>query len=125
MESPLEELFSEECERPQHLKVDKWWIDYASGPNVDLWDLSERHVHEFIRRKYIRRLEEWLDKAATYPAPSSEKLAEAKRQRFTTEGKSERVSRSLAVLSQPPRIRLTPEEWRKIVEDADLEDQSS
>jgi hypothetical protein len=58
-------------------------------------------------------------------APSIEKLAEAKRQRFTAEGKGERVSRSLAALNQPSRIRLTPEEWRKIVEDADLEDQSS
>jgi len=58
-------------------------------------------------------------------APSSEKLAEAKRQRFTPEEKRARVSRSLAALSQAPSIRLTPQQWQEIVEDSDLEDQFS
>jgi len=60
-----------------------------------------------------------------HTAPASEKLADAKRQRFTTAGKSERVSRSLAALNEPSRISLTLDQWRRIVENPDLEDQSS
>jgi hypothetical protein len=48
-------------------------------------------------------------------APASEKLAEAKRQRFTAEGKSERISRSLAALNEPSHIRLTLDEWRQLL----------
>lgn len=57
--------------------------------------------------------------------PYNEKLAEAKRRQFTPKGKQERVAKSLAVLSQPPHIRLTANEWREIVEDPDLEEQFS
>jgi transposase-like zinc ribbon protein/ISXO2 transposase-like protein len=52
-------------------------------------------------------------------------LAEAKGQHFTIEGKGKRVARSLAAVNKPPYIRLTPNEWRQIVEDPDLEDQFS
>jgi hypothetical protein len=60
-----------------------------------------------------------------HTASASEKLADAKRQRFTTAGKSERISRSLAALSEPSRIRLTLDDWRQLAQDPDLEDQSS
>ncbi len=55
----------------------------------------------------------------------NKKLVEAKRQRFTAEGKRERIAKSLSALNQPPSIRLTADEWRQIVEDPDLEDQFS
>jgi hypothetical protein len=50
------------------------------------------------------------------------KLELLKRQRFTAEGKAERVARSLAALYQEESIHLTEDEWRQIVE-ADVEDQ--
>ncbi len=49
-------------------------------------------------------------------ASASEKLADAKRQRFTAAGKSERISKSLAALNEPSRISLTLDEWRQIVQ---------
>jgi hypothetical protein len=51
------------------------------------------------------------------------KLEALKRRRFTPEGKAERVARSLAALHQKVSIQLTPEEWRWIAEDPDVEDQ--
>lgn len=51
------------------------------------------------------------------------KLERLKRQQFTVEGKTERVARSLAALSQPQPIRLSPQEWRSVAEDPDLENQ--
>lgn len=58
-------------------------------------------------------------------SPHREKLAGAKRRHFTAIGKQERIAKSLAALSESPYIRLTPKEWREIVEDPDLEDQFS
>jgi hypothetical protein len=55
---------------------------------------------------------------------TNEKLAVAKKQQFTTQGKRERIARSLGALSQAPSIQL-PNEWRQIVEDPDLEEQFS
>jgi len=51
------------------------------------------------------------------------RLEELKRRRFTPEGKAERVARALAALYQEESIKLSPEEWRWIAEDPDLEDQ--
>jgi hypothetical protein len=56
-------------------------------------------------------------------ASPDSKLEALKRQRFGPEGKAERVARSLAALNQEGAIRLTPEEWRRIAEDPDIEDQ--
>jgi len=53
------------------------------------------------------------------------KLETLKRQRFNPEGKAERVARSLAALNQEEAIQLTPEQWRRIAEDPDIEDQFS
>src|SRR5689334_19986075 len=54
---------------------------------------------------------------------ASSKLEELKRQRFTEEGKPERIARSLAALNQQSSIQLSPEEWKLIAEDPDIEDQ--
>ena len=51
-------------------------------------------------------------------------LEELIRKRFPPEGKAERVARGLAALHQEERIKLTPEEWKWVAEDPDLEDQS-
>ena len=56
---------------------------------------------------------------------AKQKLEELKRKRFTPERKAERIARSLAALNQPMAIQLSPEEWRKIAEEVDLEDQAS
>ncbi len=53
------------------------------------------------------------------------KLDELKRRRFTVQGKAERVARSLAALYQVETIQLSPEKWRRVVEDPDAEDQFS
>jgi hypothetical protein len=127
MDSYLPELLSEACGRPRHFFVERWY-DRPVGGGVT-GQISYRNEPEdvvFKKRKANRRLELWhkpFDKGFQ-TAPSSGKLAEAKRQRFTTEGKQERVSKSLAALNQQSYIRLTSEEWRLIVEDSDLEDQS-
>jgi hypothetical protein len=54
--------------------------------------------------------------------PSS-KLEAQKRRRFNPEGKAGRVARSLAALNDEVTIPLTPEGWRQIAEDPDIEDQ--
>ena len=53
----------------------------------------------------------------------SSKLEELKKRRFTDEGKDERIARSLAALNQQTSIHLSPEEWKLIAEDPDIEDQ--
>ncbi|MBO0798079.1 MAG: hypothetical protein J2P31_04585 [Blastocatellia bacterium] len=54
---------------------------------------------------------------------SSARLEKLKRQKFTIEGKQERISKALAALYQEIAIELSPEAWRFIAEDPDLEDQ--
>jgi len=44
------------------------------------------------------------------------------RKHFTPEDKAQRVSRALAALNEEQRINLSPEQWRWIAEDADLEE---
>jgi len=53
----------------------------------------------------------------------SPRLEELIRQRFPGEGKAERIARAVAALQQDPPIHLTPEQWKWIAEDPDLEDQ--
>ncbi len=62
--------------------------------------------------------------AENISAQKSARLEEMIKQRFTPEGKAERVERALAALHQEERIKLSPEEWKWIAEDADLEDPS-
>lgn len=51
-------------------------------------------------------------------------LQELVKQRFTPEGKVDRVAKALAALHQEQPIKLSPEQWKWVAEDADLEDQS-
>ena len=51
------------------------------------------------------------------------RLEELVRKRFPPEGKAERVARGLAALHQDEKIKLTPEEWKWVAEDPDLEDE--
>jgi len=46
-----------------------------------------------------------------------------KRRHFTVQGKDERIARSLAALNQKVTIELTAQQWRRIAEDPDIEDQ--
>jgi hypothetical protein len=64
-----------------------------------------------------------LEDPLSQTSQSSSKLEELKKQRFTPEGKDERIARSLAALNQQPSIHLSPEEWQRIAEDSDIEDQ--
>jgi hypothetical protein len=57
-------------------------------------------------------------------AQGSRGLQELVRQRFSPEGKAERVAKALAALHQEQPIKLSPEQWKWVAEDADLEDQS-
>ncbi len=58
---------------------------------------------------------------ALKPTPELQRLL---RERFTPEGKAERVARALAALHAPlPEINLTPEQWKTIAEDDDLLEQ--
>ncbi len=52
-----------------------------------------------------------------------ERLEELIKQRFTPEGKEERVAKALAALYQEEPIHLSREEWKWMAEDAELEDQ--
>ncbi len=51
------------------------------------------------------------------------KLEELKARHFTLAGKAKRVAKSLAALQQPGTIQLSPEEWRWVAENADIEEQ--
>ena len=59
--------------------------------------------------------------------PSSSKkppaaLQEFVRKQFTSEDKTQRVSRALVALNEEERIKLSPEQWKWVAEDADLDD---
>jgi hypothetical protein len=130
MESLIQHLLSGACGRPRHLRVDQWYESSTlAGVTPQISYRPSRHDKEILgKQKANRRLEQWWHKGNDYnypAAPSSEKLAEAKKQRFTSEGKSERISKSLTALSEPSRINLTSEQWRQIAEDPDLEEQAS
>ncbi len=57
-------------------------------------------------------------------AQKSARLKELMKQRFTPEGKVERVARAIAALHQEEPIKLSPEEWKWVADDPDLEDPS-
>ncbi len=46
------------------------------------------------------------------------------KRQFTPEGKSGRVTKALAALRREQPIKLSPEDWKWVAEDADVEDQS-
>ena len=50
-------------------------------------------------------------------------LVELVKQRFTPEGKVERVAKARAAFHREQPIKLSPEEWKWVAEDVDLEDQ--
>lgn len=79
------------------------------------------HVHTFSRPTYSVPIH--ISRRFSVQQPTS-KLEALKRERFTAEGRAERVARSLAALAESDRviIRLTPEDWKLIAEDPDLED---
>ena len=51
-------------------------------------------------------------------------LQEMVQKQFTADDKAERVSRALAALNEDEPIKLSPEQWRWVAEDVDLEEQS-
>ncbi len=57
-------------------------------------------------------------------AQKSERLEELVKQRFTPEGKAERVAKALSALHQEETIKLSPEEWRWVAEDPEFENLS-
>lgn len=50
------------------------------------------------------------------------RLAILKKQKFTPEGREDRIRTSLAALDGPQPTNLTPQEWREIVEEVEEED---
>jgi hypothetical protein len=48
-------------------------------------------------------------------------LQEFVRKQFPPEAKDQRVSRALAALHEEERIKLSPEQWKWVAEDPDLE----
>ena len=59
-------------------------------------------------------------RSSTKTPPAS--LREFLRKQFTPEDKTERLSRALAALNEEERIKLSPEQWKWVAEDADLEE---
>jgi hypothetical protein len=51
------------------------------------------------------------------------KLEALVKQRFTPEGRSERVAKALAALRREQPIKLSPQDWKWVAEDADLGDE--
>jgi Arc/MetJ-type ribon-helix-helix transcriptional regulator len=51
------------------------------------------------------------------------RLETLKKAKFTPEDRAERIAKSLAALNQTVEFHLTPEEWRRIAEDPNIEDQ--
>jgi len=58
--------------------------------------------------------------SGTKTRPAS--LQKLLRKQFTPGDKTERASRALAALNEEERIKLFPEQWKWVAEDADLED---
>jgi lipoate-protein ligase A len=54
--------------------------------------------------------------------PSS--LHKMVQKQFTPENKAKRISRALAALNEEERITLSPEQWKSVAEDVDLEQQA-
>jgi len=57
------------------------------------------------------------------PQKRSARLEELIRIHFPPEEKEERIARALEALNQDEPIRLTPEQWKWVAEDPELEDQ--
>ena len=86
----------------------------ASG----LWDSI--HLYPFQLGTAIHGIAKW---GVASPTESNSKLETLKRRRFTTQGRAERIEKSLAALNQPETLKLTPQEWHFFAEDPDLDDQ--
>jgi uncharacterized membrane protein len=63
-----------------------------------------------------------MDEKVTVPRPSP-RLEELIRKRFPAEGRAERIARALAAVNEDELIHLTPEQWKWVAEDSDLEQQ--
>jgi hypothetical protein len=63
-----------------------------------------------------------MDERKSLPKRSP-RLEELIRKTFPPEGKAKRIARGLAALNEDLTIHLTPEQWKWIAEDPDLEDQ--
>lgn len=96
------------------LKMDEWEVELPASEGVNALKEGEREEDSPVER-VITSLKE--------DAPRRDEMAALLRQHFNPETKAERVARSLAALNEPSSIRLTPEEWRWIAEDPDLDDQ--
>jgi hypothetical protein len=59
-------------------------------------------------------------RSSTKKLPAS--LQEFVRKQFAPGEKTQRVSRALAALNEEERIKLSPEQWKWVAEDADLEE---
>lgn len=56
------------------------------------------------------------------PAPLAAKLAQLKHEKFSSTGRTERISKSLAAIAAVQPSTLPPAEWKQIVE-SEIEDQ--
>jgi hypothetical protein len=59
-------------------------------------------------------------RSRTKTPPAS--LQEFLRKQFTPGDKTERVSRALAALNEEERLQLSPEQWKWVAEEPDLEE---
>jgi hypothetical protein len=59
-------------------------------------------------------------RSSTKKPPAS--FQEFVRKQFTPGDKTQRVSRALEALNEEERTKLTPEQWKWVAEDVDLED---
>lgn len=124
MDFHIHEPLMDTCTRPRHFTVHQWYEQPVGIAEAQIFYKPSRDAVTLIKRKAARRLARWWRKERSRPVMTpSEKFLEAKRQRFTAEGRNERIASSLAALSAAPRINLTPDLWRQIIEDSDLEDQ--
>ena len=125
MESVLQKLTGE-CERPQHLRPHSWQDRHGRGLSVDLWFKVRTNAlsPKINRKRAVRLARKWSCELLPLQQPVvSQKLLEAMMNKFTAEGKRERIARALAALNRPPSIQLPLDEWRQITENPDLEDQ--
>ncbi|HJZ12925.1 MAG TPA: hypothetical protein VJ521_12280 [Acidobacteriota bacterium] len=120
---------SEYCERPVYfLDINNWDMTVHRDCAVDSWISVESAAADRVdrQRRAVRRAAKWWHKTAPQPEQKktvNPKLAEAKMRHFTAKEKQERIAKALAALNASPAIQLSPEEWKQIVEDPDLEDQ--
>lgn len=105
-------------------------VHTEGGPRADRGGrLLGNQILQHSRAEYLpkpavgARSSSFLIVQGTRRGEALPKIEELKRMRFTIEDKEERIRKALMALAEDQRIQLSPQDWRRVAEDTELEDQ--